>query len=311
MKNIETLKYISENSRYVSIDTEKIKLFLNKIENINYNYWLSDNNLNLNEKESILFAFICESMNFCFWENKNWVVNYEGKGYNGACALFYSIMNEISSNPNFLNLDYLLKLNQNELKRILESNKQLPPLLSERYQLLKETINIIACKKEKFYEELFSISSDEELLNYIIKNFKHFDDKSVIDGKTVHFNKRAILLVNDLFHLSNTIRNNIKNLDNLTGGADYAIPRLFREFGILNYNNELLNIIRERKLIEHNSRMEIEIRANTIYVIELIREYLEKKGIYINSIQLDNIIWGIRIENKDKLPVHHTKCLFY
>ena len=51
MKNLEALKYVSENSNYVFIDKEKI---------------------NLTEEEAIIFAFICESINFCFWGNRKW-----------------------------------------------------------------------------------------------------------------------------------------------------------------------------------------------------------------------------------------------
>lgn len=311
MKDIETLKYINNNSRYVSINFEKLNLFLSNIKNWDYRYWLSDNDLNLSEKEYIIFAFICESMNFCFWGNKEWVVNYKGNEYRGAQALFYSVMNEISSNKLFLDINYLLNLSMADLEKIFSSNNQVPPLLSERFKLLKETINVIANKKEAFFTELFSIASDEELLKYIVTNFRHFDDKSVLDGRTIHFNKRAILLTNDLFNLSEHIRNNIKNLNNLTGGADYAIPRLLHECGILKYSDDLLNMIKTRKIIEHDSRMEIEIRSNTLFVFELMIDLLQKLGVHINSIQIDNIIWGFKIESKEKLPVHQTKTIYY
>jgi len=100
-------------------------------------------------------------------------------------------------------------------------------------------------------------------------------------------------------------------LDNLTGGADYAIPRLLHELGIFKYSDVLLDTISSKRLIEHNSRMEIELRSNTLYVFEIMREMLKERGIFLNSIQLDNIVWGIRIQNNNKLPVHHTKTIFY
>jgi len=202
MRDIATLKHICENSQYVAVDFEKINAFLNSVENWDYNYWLADIGLKLSENECILFAFICESMNFCFWENRNWYVDYDGKKSGGAVALFYSVMNEIESNPAFLDIDYLLKLDMSSFSSIMESKNQVPPLLAERFKNLKETIAIIASKKEKFYEELFSVTSDLELLNYIVKNFSHFDDQSELDGQNIHFNKRAILLTNDLYNLS-------------------------------------------------------------------------------------------------------------
>ncbi len=39
--------------------------------------------------------------------------------------------------------------------------------------------------------------------------------------------------------------------------------------------------------------MEIEIRANMLYVIEFLKDEFYKKSISINSVQLENLIWSI------------------
>lgn len=57
--------------------------------------------------------------------------------------------------------------------------------------------------------------------------------------------------------------------------------------------------------------MEIEIRANMLYVLELIREKLESKGIKINSVELDNVIWQMGTKKKNVNPYHHTITIFY
>lgn len=177
--------------------------------------------------------------------------------------------------------------------------------------MLKDTISIIYNKNEKFYKELFSIRNDLEMLNYITQNFWHFDDKSLYKNEVVKFNKRATLLVNDLYQLSDTIKNNLKSLDNLSGCADYAVPRLLCEYGILSYNEKLLETITSNILIEHNSYMEIEIRANTLYALELIKDDLKEKGIYLNSVEIDNIIWSMRTSKEHSLPVHKTITIYY
>lgn len=311
MKNIEILRYINENSDYVSINKEKIAPFFNGIKNWNYNYWLDNEKINLSEKEFIIFSFICESMNFCFWGNRDWKVTYNDKEYIGSEALFYAILNEISRNPHFLEIRYLKKLRKSDLKKIMLSKGQLPELMQYRYKLLKETIKVIAQKGKTFFDELFSIKTDEELLEYIVKNFKHFDDRSKFKGKIIPFNKRAILLTNDLFRMSPKIRNNIKIIDNLTGGADYAIPKVLQENGILEYNEKLLTIIKSKKAIKHNSQMEIEIRANTLYALEIMKNIAIKQNINIKTIELDNIIWNTRKSTNSEMPSHHTKTIYY
>lgn len=311
MEALDTLKYINENSKYVFIDKENISRYLDTINDWNYHYWLENETVTLTEKELIIFAFLCESMNFCFWDNRKWTINYKHNNYGGSEALFYAMLKAVNSNPQFLNINHLLHMKKKEFKKIMKQNNQLPPMFDKRFKLLKKTIKTIYNKKERFYTELFSIKTDQELLNYIVSNFKHFDDKSKFKGKIIHFNKRAILLTNDLFHLSKTIKNNIQNIDSLTGGADYALPRLFEEHGILKYTNELSDIILNEKLIRHNSQMEIEIRANTLYVLELMKQHLKEHHINLNSIELDNIIWNTRNQGKIRKPPHHTKTIYY
>ena len=151
-----------------------------------------------------------------------------------------------------------------------------------------------------------------ELLKYITTNLNSFDDKSIYKGRTIHFNKRATLLANDLFYMCEIINQNLGNVNNLSGCADYGIPRTFRDYGILNYSKELEEIIDNEKEILHDSEMEIEIRANMLYIIELIKDELSKKNILINSVELDYLIWWMGKKNKDRKSIaHHTITIFY
>ena len=173
--------------------------------------------------------------------------------------------------------------------------------------LLKQCI----IKARVFFDELFNKESDVDLLKYIVSEFRYFDDSSIYKGKRIEFNKRATLLVNDLYYMSSTIHNNLKNVNNLTGCADYGIPRTLRTYGILEYSEELSNIVDNEIELKHDSNMEIEIRANMLYVLELIKEKLENEGIKINSIELDNVIWHISRKKKNVGSCHHTITIFY
>lgn len=62
-------------------------------------------------------------------------------------------------------------------------------------------------------------------------------------------------------------------------------------------------------LIEHNSLMEIEIRANTLYALELIKRELNKRNIKLNTVEMDNIIWKMR-KNK-KYSILAEMLIFY
>ena len=304
---MDELKYVVDNSNYVKINYDKIDDFVNNLKDIKYIHWKEETNLNLNEKEWILLVFIIESMNFCFWKKPKWKIEYNNELMSGSNALFYSVIKEVENNSNFLNIDYLYNLDFDSFKDIFKGEEECP-FIDKRYNNFKETITYI--KNHDFYNELFNIKSDIELRSYIVNNFSHFNDKSIYKGKIIHFYKRATLLVTDLYNVSNTIKNNINNINNLTGCADYAIPRIFRDYGLLIYNNELANLIDNEELIEHDSEMEIEIRANMLYLIELIKDKLKDKNIIISSAELDSVIWNMRTQTK-KSNSHHTITIYY
>lgn len=307
----EQLKYVVESSDYVKINNTNLCNFINNLGKPNYQHWYNFTSLNLNENEKIILAFIIESLNFCFWQKPKFQIEYKGNIIKGSEALFYSIIKEVESNKNFLNIESLKELTKDNFEKIFYSSNSKISLLDLRYDLFEDTINIIYNKGKKFFDELFNKKSDVELLEYIASEFKYFDDSSIYKGKRVEFNKRATLLVNDLYYMSSTIHNNLKNVDNLTGCADYGIPRTLRTYGILEYNDELSNIVDNEIELKHDSNMEIEIRANMLYVLELIREKLENKGIKINSVELDNVIWQMGAKKKNVNPYHHTVTIFY
>ncbi len=308
---MDELKFVVENSKYVKINYDKLLDFINNIGEPKYSHWSNDLNLNLTEEKWILLVFIIESMNFCFWQKPKWKIEYNDETMSGSNALFYSIIKEAQNNPDFLNIDYLYNLQKEELKKVFNAVSGEIPLLNERYNNFKEAVTFIH-DNNSFYNDLYSLKNDIQLEQYITNNLSSFDDKSEYKNHIIHFNKRANLLVNDLYHISKTIRENIGNVNNLTGCADYGIPITFRDYEILEYTDELKGLIDNEKEILHDSEMEIEIRANMLYVIELIKEELKKKNVNINSVELDNIIWLMGKKNQDRKSIsHHTITIFY
>lgn len=308
---MKEMEFVAQNSKYVSIDKARIEQFAKQMNNFKYQHWSKELSLDLNEEQWILLAFIIESMNFCFWQKPKWKIEYNGTEMSGSNALFYSIIREVENNNSFLDINYLSELTKKDLKKIFKSKRSEISLFEERYNNFREVIEFINNNKN-FYNDLYSIKTDKDLLEYIVSNLSSFDDKSTYKGKTIHFYKRATLLTNDLFYLSQKISKKIGNVDGLSGCADYGIPRTFRDYGILEYNEELANKIDEKIEIPHNSEMEIEIRANMLYVIEIIKEHLKHNGITINSVELDNLIWNIyKNDCNQKSIVHHTTTIYY
>ena len=305
----DEFKNVVDNSKYVQIDNTKLEKFINDLGEINYVHWSKELNLDLNEKEWITLAFIIESMNFCFWKKPKWKIEYKNDLVSGSNALFFAIIKQVEKDKNFLKIENLDAIDKDKFSELLKGVEGECPLIDKRFENFKEVVNFI--KNTDFFAEIFSIKSDIELLNYITNNFSSFDDKSVYKGKTIHFNKRATLLTNDLYYLSETIRNNVGNVNNLSGCADYGIPRTFRDYGLLIYNDKLVKLIDSEEEIPHDSDMEIEIRGNMLYLIELIKDKLKDKDIIVNSVELDNLIWWMGKKIDRKSVAHHTMTIYY
>ena len=308
---MDDIKYVVKNSDHVKINQSIIDSFINTIETKQYRHWSQQDDFfkQLSEKEIILFSFILESINFCFWPNYDWKISYNNKEYFGSDTLLFILLESVKNGVIKLDINELNKISKDEFYTFMKSNNTYPILMEERYNSFKNTINVIY-NKSNFFDELFNIKSDIELEKYIVSNFNSFNDVSEYKGRTIHFDKRCRLVIGDLFYISNTIKNNINSINNIKGCADYSIPRFFREIKILEYSKELSDMIDNGIEIKHNSNYEIEIRAATLDVLEYIKNVLKEKGVIISSIELDNIIWCASRVNKILNP-HHTISIYY
>ena len=295
---LEQINYVVSNAEYVRLDKQKLDQWVEKIDaNISYTHQWYKYKEFFTEKELILLVFILESMNFCFWKEPIFIYN----GAKRSSAMVNIFIDKVLNDKKLLDLDYLINLKYEDLIEIFgieEGN------LKNRYSSLMYTVNKIYNNKN-FYQDLFSIKSVDELYKFIT-DFENFNDVSMYKGKEIYFYKRATLLVNDLFELSDKVRNNIQNIDSVLGCADYVLPRGLRAEGILVYDEELETLIDNNVEVKKDSEYEVEIRAFTLYVIEYVKN---KKNQNLNSVRWDNVLWNyFRTKGGNE---HKTDTIFY
>lgn len=289
-QRIEQIKYVVRSSNYVTINQQKIEEFVSTIHfDIHPSHFLDDVWDQYTEKQRILLSFLIESINFCFYKDPH----FQYKGEKNSSAMFQIFVDKTLEDKKLLDITYLKEITYEDFIAIFgieEGN------LKKRFQTFMETVNSIS--NHNFYEELFSLKNTGEFYNYIVTNFKSFNDVAIYKGKEIKFYKRATLLIHDLFFVSDTIKKNIKNVDDLLGCADYVIPKGMHAYGMLEYTEKLEDKINHYVKIEPFSEEEVEIRANMLWVLELIKKKLKEKEIVINSITLDNILWANLRGNK-------------
>ena len=311
-KIIDSIKYVVDNSEYVSINYENIKNSLPLLNGSNKEAWLHDfiDVNKYNDKEKIIFLILCESMNFCFWDSPiKWKVEYNDKYYSGSFGVFYALSKALHNGNLILDVEKLKEISIDDLNNIFKGTTTIP-LLEERYNIFKQVVDEISGIDDLC--SIFNVDSDIDLLNVVVNHFSNFKDISIYKGHEVYFFKRANLLVTDLILNIDFINKRISNFDNLFGCADYKIPQVLRELGILNYSDSLKNLIDSKTPIPHDGLEEIEIRANMLYAMEIIKDELDKSGKKMNSSSIDNALWLISKKDDFKSNPHHlTRTIYY
>ena len=266
--------YVATNSKYVSINYEKLDEYIKTIDCEKIKFWLSSNPYNLfnmDFEKIINFMMIFDTIDYCFWGQLKWIIEtIEGKK-DGSDALLYALLNYVKNldEIDFTNVSF------DEFSNILKGNVEIP-FLRERYNTVISICNVVNKRMNgNFYSYIKDINVDTELFDIIINNFADFCDEREYDGNKVYFYKLAQLLTSDILHIKELISGTKVDYSHLVGCADYKIPQTLRALGILKYNDELSNIIDNKVLIDKNSKYEVEIRANMIAVINYINSKLE------------------------------------
>jgi len=225
-----------------------------------------------------------------------------------------SILKALNKGMPILDAKYLATLGRDELLEILKGNVIIP-LLDERLRILRENGEILARKYTGKFSRVIEIANKDalKLLNILTTDFPSFDDHAFYDDQKVLFYKRAQLAISDIYRsFKGQGFGNLKNISQLTAFADYKIPQTLRKLGILKYSPELAAKIDNKIQILPGSKEEIEIRANTIWAIELMKRELKTKIPNITSMDIDSYLWllGQNKSPNDK-PYHRTLTIFY
>ncbi len=305
---IKSCEYVANNSKSVKINEKELDKFIETIKEIKLKHWLSFSPYNLLDLPTeiiINFLLIYEAIDFSFWGNPKWTVDTNKGREDGSIALLYAILKYVK----YKNTTDFSNMTKDEFGKILKGNIEIP-LFEERYKIITNVSKTVNEKMNgNFYKFIKNITTDTELFEIIINYFPNFKDERIYKDKPIYLYKLAQLLTSDILHIRE-LKENIKvDYSHLIGCADYKIPQVMRGLGILEYSDELAYIIDNRREIEVNSEYEIEIRANMLVVIDLIKKRLGNK---VYSIDINDYIWSQgRNKNIELKPYHLTRNTNY
>lgn len=316
---LSSTKSIVENLKYIEIHEANFNLITTSIEK-KLSIGLDTIEMHfgkLNSLEnSVQLIFLEDTVNFCFWAEKNkpkWQVEWpKGKVSSGGWySLGLCFQRALDEGIPILDSTYLISLTLDQAKSIFKGVDNITiPLLEKRLDVLKEAGKVLEKKYSgKFINALKKANFDAiKIVKLLYEDFPSFRDSITLDGKRIYFLKRAQICAQDFSYLEKQYEKiRIKNINLLTGFADYKIPQMLRKFGVISYNRDLAKKIDNYVLIPAESKEEIEIRATTIWCIELIKQKLGK----YTAAEIDNALWLISQDQKNALPYHRTYTIYY
>lgn len=316
----ETSYRVLSKSKHVRLNSEATKKFVEDLfkgikEKIEFPPW-SESHFkadSVNLETLIRYIFVIDTLNYCFWPNPPFEY----------FDLAKNLHNTLVKNPKIFEVDSLVSITPELLKENVFKCDFC--LLNERARMIREVFTVIKNNYNSSCIEFVSQAKKNAvaLVKAVVDNFPCFRDQAIYEGEEVFFYKRAQILVSDL-HLAYLdiaksskekeidILNFGETISELTMFADYRVPQVLREKGILVYDEELSKTIDDKKEIRHGSDEEIEIRAGTIVAVEIIKKGMNEKGRKVMSIEIDVSLWeeGEKIKEKIK-PAHRTLSIFY
>ncbi len=265
-------------------------------------------------EETANFVLVLDALNFCFWGEPRWIVIFEGQHYNGYWALAAALTRAMRQGIPLTDAEYLSQITESQLAMILAGDGVIP-LLPERVANLREVGHVLLSSHQGQSARLIDVcgGSAVELARRVVADFPSFNDVATFDGREVRFYKRAQILVSDLAGaFSGQGLGYFGDLDRLTAFADYKVPQVLQQLGVLHYDVTLTTILAQRQPISAGHPHELEIRAATLWSVEALRQDLERLGLQIPPYQLDWMLWQLGQELPDDvLPYHRTRTIFY
>jgi len=316
---LTTTRFVIENAREVTIDQAGVRVVADQlaVRALHPTAFDCDRHLCGTDLRVANFALVLDTLNFSFWPDPGaprWRVTYQGETLDGYWALVAALRRALDEGIPILDADYLADVSEGSLARVLRGEGAIP-LLLERAAALREAGSVL---RDRYAGQVTNLieragRNAPRLTGLLAEELTSFDDVASYAGQPVHFYKRAQICCGDLFGASGgTAWGNLTDLDRLTACADYKVPQVLRQLGILRYSDPLADLVDRRQLLPPGSAAEVEIRAATIWAIEYLRQALVAHGVSLRAFEIDWQLWNLGQElPPGTKPYHLTRTIYY
>lgn len=316
---LESAKYVSLKSDLVTVNNDRIGDFVQRAIGpaVKPPAWDYVHHYFDGTAKTVAYLLVLDSLNFCFWpeaEQEKWETEYQSKTLSGYTGLAASLKTAVLKDSQITEAGFLAVITTDELKRLLGGTNELP-LMQERREILNELGRVLLDEYQGQAVHLIeeAAGSASKLALLLSEKLDSFRDMAWYKDQEILFLKRAQIFAADLYGAFRGINwGRFRDMEKLTAFADYKLPQVLRHLGILTYSPELAQKVDNRILLSPGNLEEIEIRANTIWAVECIRQAFELCGGRLRAFEIDGLLWNMGQENTyRKKPYHRTLSVFY
>jgi hypothetical protein len=307
---------VVSSARHVAIDHDRVRTVARQIAGgqLASGEWDSDLHWRGNPDATANYVLVLDALNFCFWGEPRWRVTLAGNTLDGYWALAAALKRALDGGTPLTDAEYLARIPAVDVATML-SGEHVIPLFSARVRNLREAGSVLDERWDGRFLRLVDAASGNavRLVQLVVEHFPSFRDVARYDGREVRFYKRAQILAGDLAgSFDHSGAGALDDIEHLTAFADYKVPQVLHQLGVLRYDEYLMSILRARREIDHGSPAEVEIRAATIWAVEHLRQRLSADDNPIPAYQIDWHLWNLgQSLPGDTLPYHRTRTIYY
>ncbi len=316
---LATARELSAQSAHVHIDRRSLeacsKMLLSREAPLGA--WEPEYHFSGDGESMVSYLLVLDTINFCFWPGQNrprWEIPYEAGWLSGYYALAVALRNAMESGIPLADAEFLASLTMHELGKVLGGRGELQ-LMSVRLQNLRALGELLQKEHEGRASHLVQTveGSAVSLVRKLGEKLESYKDIAQYRGKRVYFYKRAQLFAADLYGAFRGKEwGGFRDIEELTAFADYKLPQVLRHAGVLVYEPDLASKVDRMIPLESGSPDEVEIRANTIWAVELMRQELKQRGKDLKAFEIDWALWNLgQSEEFRAKPYHRTVSIFY
>eukprot|EP00055_Hartaetosiga_balthica_P013752 m.72013 g.72013 ORF g.72013 m.72013 type:complete len:360 (+) comp8365_c0_seq15:302-1381(+) len=354
---LNSCEKVSSSSTHVSLNKESIKKVAEGISLKLIEDEFSLENWGKHElhpstpcEDDVDWLFVIDTLNFSFWaeDDAQYAIQYKDRTWTGYWSLVAAINRAIEEGVDMRDPRVYSNLTLEEFNHIFRSSTKHPvPMLETRHEVLTTVGKTLVNRFDGSFKNCIKLAnqSAQKLLDLVVDSFPCFCDKSTYNDEEVWILKRVQILVADLWGcFKGASWGQFDDIDSITMFADYRVPQSLVFLGMMEYDDFLLELLKKGTLLKNGSPEEIEIRANSVWCVELLRRevlkilhdhinvivlvfcayfwtgysfmyiILQQGDVTCNSIILDFYLWDMAKDEKETMkdvPIHHTRCIYY